>query len=189
MKRYAAPLAASVLLASAAALGAVPAHKRPPGRQMPPPMAAPPVADPTRPDLASFASDPPAAEATPAPKPEEWKAAPAVRLTHDVGACRAYRVREWLKVHCSGFPAAGVALLAGSRPGVELWVDPPHEAAETMMTARSAEVIFPVRRGDGRLFQIGQFGPGYDGPAAWNLAYTLSEQWIDGDRAPIISLR
>ena len=26
-----------------------------------------------------------------------------VLLSHDVEACRAYRVREWLKIHCAGF--------------------------------------------------------------------------------------
>jgi hypothetical protein len=140
-------------------------------------------------DVGAFTLDPPTAEVTPAPKPDEWKAAPAARLSRDVEACRGYRVREWLKIHCAGFPAAGVSLLAGTRTGVGLWVDPPRDPSDGMKTARSAEVIFPVRRGDGRLFQVGQFGEGYDGPVAWNLAYTISEQWIDGERAPIITVR
>jgi hypothetical protein len=134
-------------------------------------------------------ASPPGAEVTPAPKPDEWKAAPVVRLSHDVEACRAYRVREWLKIHCAGFPAAGISLLAGARTGVALWVDPPRDPGDGMKTLRSAEVILPVRRGDGRLLQIGQFGPGYDGPVAWNLAFTISEQWIEGDAAPIVSVR
>ncbi len=175
MNRLALPLAAALLATSA-------------------PSAAPAGA----PDLVvdgggagpdALAADPPGAEATPAPKPDEWKAAPVVRLAHDVEACRAYRVREWLKIHCAGFPAAGASLLAGTRTGVGLWVDPPRDAADGMKTLRSAEVIFPVRRGDGRLFQIGQFGEGYDGPIAWNLAFTVSEQWIEGDPAPIVTVR
>jgi hypothetical protein len=137
----------------------------------------------------SFEADPPAAAATPAPKPDEWKGAPVVALAHDVEGCRALRVREWIKIRCEGLPAAGASLLAGTRAGVELWVDPPKEPKEQMKTPRAAEVIFPVRRGDGRILQIGQFGEGYDGPVAWNLAYIISEQWIEGENAPIISVR
>ena len=139
-------------------------------------------------DPSAFAEDPPAPEATPAPKPDEWKDAPLVHLDHDVDACKAYRVREWVKIHCSAMPFAGASLLAGTRAGVAIWIDPPKDD-DTMKTLRGAEVIFPVRRGDGRLFQIGQFGEGYDGPVAWNAAITLSEQWVEGERAPIVSLR
>lgn len=180
-----APLAGALALAAAAALvvcsSSVALAVRPASSVAPPP--------PVTPAGTSLAADPPSAEVTAAPRPDEWKNAPAVRLSHDVDACRAYRVREWLKVHCAAFPAAGVSLLAGPRAGVQLWVDPPRDPGDGMKTLRSAEVIFPVRRGDGRLFQLGQFGEGYDGPVAWNLAFTLSEQWIEGDSAPIVSIR
>jgi len=111
-----------------------------------------------------------------------------VRLDHDVDACHAYRVREWVKIHCAGLPFAGASLLAGTREGVGIWIDPPRDD-DTMKTLRGAELIFPVRRGDGRLFQIGQFGEGYDGPVAWNVAFTVSEQWIEGDKAPALVVR
>jgi hypothetical protein len=107
-----------------------------------------------------------------------------------VAACNAYRVREWLKIHCSGFPGAGVSLLAGSRDGVQVWVDPSGgEGPEAMTKPRDAEIILPVRRGDGRIFQIAQFGEGYDGPIGWNNAYAVSEYWIDGEPAPIVTVR
>jgi hypothetical protein len=137
----------------------------------------------------SLETDPPGAEVTPMPKPDEWKGAREVRLAHDVEACHAFRVREWLKIHCGGFPAAGASMLAGSREGVALWVDPSGEGNEAMKTARTVDVIFPVRRGDGRIFQITQFGEGWDGPVAWNLAYSVSEQWVAGEPAPIITVR
>jgi hypothetical protein len=177
MKTPAGGLAASLLALSIAGTLAVRADQ--PG--------AP--GSPTPPERPSFTADPPGTEATPAPTPDEWKAAPAVTLDHDVAACRAYRVREWVKLHCGGFPAAGVTLLAGTRTGVAVWVDPPRDPAETMKTPRAAEAIFPVRRGDGRLFQVGQFGEGYDGPVAWNLAFTVSEQWLAAEAAPVISVR
>jgi hypothetical protein len=194
MNRSAAPLAALALVVSSAA--ALAQHAPLPSASAVPAAAAPrpdlgsgPALDPALADPGSFVADPPPAEPTPVPKLDEWSAAPAVRLTRDVAACTAYRVREWVKIHCAGSPAAGVSLLAGTRTGVALWVDPPKDASETMKTPRTAEVIFPVRRGDGRLFQVGQFGEGYDGPVAWNLAYTVSEQWIEGARAPTLTVR
>jgi hypothetical protein len=192
MIRRSIPLAGALLAFSAAALAAgAPRHL---SRFLLPAPPSAVLADggsaPSSPvDPGAFAADPPSAEVTPPPKPDEWKAAPVVRLSRDVEACRAYRVREWLKIHCAGFPAAGASLLAGTRTGVGLWVDPPRDPGDEMKTLRSAEVIFPLRRGDGRLFQIGQFGEGYDGPVAWNLAFTISEQWIEGDGAPIVSVR
>jgi hypothetical protein len=140
-------------------------------------------------DPNSFAANPPPPDATPAPKPEEWQDAPTVRLDHDVESCRAYRVREWIKINCTGMPAAGASLLAGTSTGVALWVDPPKDDGETMKTPRTVEVIFPVRRGDGRLLQVGQFGEGYDGPVSWNVGVEISEQWIEGESAPIVSVR
>ena len=58
-----------------------------------------------------------------------------------------------------------------------------------MKRSRAAEAIFPVRRGDGRIFQIVQFGEGYDGPLGWNVAFVISEQWAEGEAAPIIVVR
>jgi hypothetical protein len=113
-----------------------------------------------------------------------------VKLARNVPGCNASRVREWLKIHCSGFPGAGVALLAGSQEGVQVWVDSSGgEGAEAMTKPRDAEIILPLRRGDGRLFQIAQFGEGYDGPIGWNNAYAVSEYWIDGEAAPIVAIR
>src|SRR4051794_24916613 len=57
-------------------------------------------------ELSSFEVEPPGSEVTPAPKPDEWKTARPVKLTHDAEGCQAFRAREWLKIHCGGFPAA-----------------------------------------------------------------------------------
>jgi hypothetical protein len=145
---------------------------------------------PARDEGTSLEAAPPGAEISKAPKAEEWKTAPRVKLARSVAACNAYRVREWLKIHCSGFPGAGVSLLAGSRDGVQVWVDPSGgEGPEAMTKPRDAEIILPLRRGDGRLFQIAQFGEGYDGPSGWNNAYAVSEYWIEGEAAPIVTVR
>lgn len=165
--------AATAAATAASSAGARPAQPEPQGPAKP------------------LAAAPPSADKTPPPKLDEWKTAEPVELAHDVAACRATRVREWLKIRCDGFPAAGVSLLAGPRDGVEVWVDPRKEgdSAEIMKSPRPSEVIFPLRRGDGRIFQIGQFGPGWDGPIGWNVAYTISEQWVEGEAAPIVTIR
>jgi len=187
-------VAALVAVAAVAAPTAVVAAHEPAGNARIHPAALRPglmlqahLGEPADPN--SFTESPPPPDASPAPKPEEWKDAPKVRIDHDVEACRAYRLREWIKINCTGLPAAGVSLLAGTRADVALWVDPPKDDAETMKTPRAVEVIFPVRRGDGRLFQVGQFGEGYDGPVSWNVGLAISEQWIEGERAPIVSVR
>ncbi len=138
----------------------------------------------------SFAEAPPAEEKSKAPTLAEWKDAPRVTLEREEPLCRSYRVREWLKIHCSGFPAAGVSLLAGQGEGVSAWVPPPKtEGTAAMKEASFAELIFPVRRGDGRVFQVAQFGPGYDGPLGWNVVLIVSEVWPAGEPAPIITVR
>ncbi len=174
--------AAAALLTPAADAPADPAASAAPASS-----AAP---APARDEGTSLEAAPPGVETSKAPTAEEWKTAPRVKLARNVAACNAYRVREWLKIHCSGFPGAGVSLLAGSRDGVQVWVDPiGGEGSFAMTKPRDAEIILPVRRGDGRLFQIAQFGEGYDGPIGWNNAYSVSEYWIEGEAAPIVTVR
>jgi hypothetical protein len=175
---------AAALLTPAASAPAVPAA--PPAK----PSASAAVAPAPHVEGKSLDADPPSAEISKTPKAEEWSAAPAVKLARNVPGCNAYRVREWLKIHCSGFPGAGASLVSGSRDGVLVWVDPAGgEGPDAMMKPRDAEVVFPLRRGDGRLFQIAQFGEGYDGPIGWNNAYAVSEYWVDGEPAPIVTIR
>ena len=183
-KRWMLTVAAAIaLLTPAASAPAVPAALS----------AAPSAAAATTASVANLPSldaDPPSAEVSKTPKMDEWSAAPKVRLARNVPGCNAYRVREWLKIHCSGFPGAGASLITGSRDGVLVWVDPAGgEGPDAMSKPRDAEVVFPVRRGDGRLFQIAQFGEGYDGPIGWNNAYAISEYWVDGEPAPIVTIR
>jgi hypothetical protein len=179
-------LTLSALAATIAFAGDIPAQQPPPS-SAPAASAAAGAGDEGK----SLADDPPGSDASKTPKPEEWKTAPKVKLTRDTPGCTAYRIREWLKVHCTGLPAAGASLLAGTRDGVQVWVEPGllTEGKDAMKKVHDAEVVFPVRRGDGRVFQIAQFGEGYDGPIGWNTGVLVSESWVDGEAAPIISVR
>jgi hypothetical protein len=155
-----------------------------------PAVPAAPSAAPVREEGTPLDASPPGVEISKTPTIDEWKTAPQAKLARSVPACKSYRVREWLKIHCSGFPGAGASLVAGSRDGVLVWVDPAGgDGPDAMAKPRDAEVVFPMRRGDGRLFQIAQFGEGYDGPIGWNNAYAVSEYWIDGEPGPIVTVR
>jgi len=185
-KRWILTIAAAAALLTPAAF----APAQPLGSAAPSAAPAASAAPPPSEEGKSLDADPPGVEISKAPKIDEWKSAPRVKLARGVPACNAYRVREWLKIHCSGFPGAGVSLLAGSQEGVLVWVDPSGgEGSEAMTKPRDAEIVLPLRRGDGRLFQIAQFGEGYDGPIGWNNAYSVSEYWVDGEPAPIVTIR
>lgn len=145
-----------------------------------------------------FDADPFPTERTPAPKAEEWRAATPVSLTRSFTqktvSCRAYRVREWMKIHCEHPGPAGLAQIAGPGEGVSLFIAPtpkspgqsPDDPGE-WWTTRGMEVIFPLRRGEGHVFQFLEMGAGYGGPEGAILSLTLADQWVDGE-APIITM-
>ena len=65
-----------------------------------------------------FDAEPFGDDATPAPKAAEWKPTTPVSLTSSsVKTCRAYRLREWVKIRCSEMSAASLALLGGIARG------------------------------------------------------------------------
>jgi hypothetical protein len=66
------------------------------------------------------------------------------------------------------------------------WIDPPKSKNSEM--PGGGEVMFPLRRGDRRVFQISTFGQGYDGPFTILPAAIIQEQWTDGDPAPIVTV-
>jgi hypothetical protein len=54
------------------------------------------------------------------------------------------------------------------------------------LTANGGEMIFPVRRGDERVFEWSGFGASYDGFDSVDVAVLLSESWPVGDAAPTL---
>jgi hypothetical protein len=122
------------------------------------------------------------AEKSKSPKATEWLAAPRVKLTRKgpaAATCRAQMVREWLRVRCEGKVFA-ISLLGGSPEGVAFWLG--GTAAEPF-----GELLTPVRRGDRRMFQL--WAPGQD--AAGNFVpkpmLVVQEQWLEGQRNPIVT--
>lgn len=124
------------------------------------------------------------------PSLEEWKSAVVLEVTRrspEAVACRAYRVREWLKVHCD-FPMAGIRQLGGSADGVLLWVVP--KTNENLWErGQGGQVILPMRAGDRRVVQFFALEGGeYEG--IWSTpSVVLDEVWLEGAARPTVVLR
>ncbi|HVY46420.1 MAG TPA: hypothetical protein VHB21_11100, partial [Minicystis sp.] len=165
-----------------------------------------PLADaelaPTFRDGSTFAADPPGAERSPKPTAAEWDAARPIDLPHESELCAVRRVREWARVACRtrpcssahafvgeypAQPLAEVTLVAGSKEDVDLSFEHP-DYAGYRPTYGIGVVVFPVRRGDARLFEVDQL---VDAHKAWVLydgAVDVSESWPDGAPAPAIAV-
>jgi hypothetical protein len=131
------------------------------------------------PPPASLADDPPADEATPRPTAAEWREAQAVAPARSARGCKAQRVREWLRVACpvSGELAA-MDLLAGPREGV---------AFEPRTKRGSAQgVIFPLRRGDRRVFEVVHVEGFSRYTTEYDVAFTVSEDWLADAKGPTV---
>lgn len=124
---------------------------------------------------------------TPAPRADEWRAATPVSLTRNVSLCRAYRVREWMKINCSHLAPAGIAEITGPSEGVALSIAQ-SDRLDLSLVPRNMEVIFPLRRGTGHMFMFLQIGEGYEGPSGAQVALILADHWVDGE-TPVITLR
>ena len=171
-----------VLGASAAAPGV---QEDKPAQPAAPNAPAAPAAGEDRPlDAEPFPGEP-----SKQPTAAEWKDAPRVRLTRmgpaaAAAGCRAYRLREWVRIRCPELVTSAISLLGGKPDGVAFWITPPGSGSAL---PRGAEALFPIRRGDRRVIQILTFGAGYDGPFTLLPAIIIQEQWVEGDAAPIVT--
>lgn len=128
---------------------------------------------PSRPAyVPDLSQPPPPPEASEAPSASDWLKAPVaaeVRVT-DPG-CTAKRLREWYRVECMGRHAS---LVTGERRGVKVGFSE---------NDYKVWVIFPAKRGDVRVMLLARLGK-------WSIVPNalVSEQWLDGDPAPLITV-
>ena len=161
---------------------------------------------PEKPDLPAFDHEPFGDEKTKTPDADDWKAAKQVRLSRVSrsvpSGCRAWRVREWMKIHCD-LKTAGLRMLAGKSEGVSLVISESLVSEKEAMQnpelfskhfetmGRIGQIVFPVRRGDRRVFEwlSLEIASGYDSgqSAVPRSTMILEEQWLDGDK-PYIAL-
>ncbi len=142
-------------------------------------------------ELPAFDAEPFPEEKSKAPKANEWKDAKEVRLSRAsrrANGCKAYRLREWIKIHCDRM-TGGARLTAGSSEGVELWVPEALKPDDGFATVgRFVELVFPVRRGDRRLFETFDFEFGEWDGFGTSPGLLVEEQWMEGDAKPRIAL-
>ncbi|MBK8259488.1 MAG: hypothetical protein IPK82_43380 [Polyangiaceae bacterium] len=121
------------------------------------------------------------------PTAAEWQAAPQVRFTARgprAKSCKMFRVREWLKVRCERQNTA-ISLLGGASEGAFLWMP---EAKEKEPAPSAAEVMFPIKPGDRRVFELFSYGPAYGGSMI-SPGLLLQEHWIAGETLPVVVIR
>jgi hypothetical protein len=136
----------------------------------------------SEPEAAPLDAEPFPAEATPLPKAEEWARAGRVKLTRTGAAaesCRGYRVREWLRVRCS-MKTFALSLLGGNAQGLAFWIGAEKEG-------QPGEALFPMRPGDRRVIALWIPGTDAHGQFAPKQALVIQEQWIVGEKTPIVS--
>ncbi len=114
---------------------------------------------------------------TDAPSSQEWHGAEAALPTRSVGVrasnCRVRRVREWASIRCFGMPTSAITQLGGMQKGVSFHLDPPGEDR----LPREGVLVFPLRRGDRRVFSFWTLGDGYDGPLTVIPAVVVQADW------------
>jgi hypothetical protein len=134
-----------------------------------------------------------------APSLDEWQSAPEVawtRASHSFASfCTLKRLREWIKVRCDK-QTAGMRVIAGGAEGVSMPLAIPIPAdrdPQGLLTAgRFGEIIFPLRRGERRVFQWFFLNAGeddYNGGFFWSVgAEALVEAtWLEG-ATPVVAL-
>lgn len=140
-------------------------------------------------ELPPFDAEPFPTDKSKAPTIAEWTAAPRVRITRmskGIG-CIPKRVREWVKIRCER-QTAGLRLIAGSTDGIALWVPEPLPDGEPFATAgRFSEIVFPVRPGDRRVFEVLTLNFGDWGGWGTSSSYLVEEEWPEGG-APQIAM-
>jgi hypothetical protein len=130
----------------------------------------------------------PAAPSKP-PTLEEWKTATPIeptRRSRDAWPCRAYRVREWLKVKCQ-LMVAEIRQFGGSPEGVFLWIGP--KADFVWEPKNGGEVILPMRPGDRRIVQFFELVPNMCVGMVSDSSVIVDEAWIEGEKGPTVVLR
>jgi hypothetical protein len=125
-------------------------------------------------------------EKTPRPKDADWQGTQPsdISIQGLPRGCSALRIHEWVRVRCES-TLASIGLVGGDRTDVSVRMGPVNE--EFLMPASSGgEMVFPVRRGDRRLFEWVAVEFGYKGMMSTGPLFVLSEVWLPGDDTPAL---
>jgi hypothetical protein len=123
-------------------------------------------------------------EASPRPKPADWKTATPF-FEKRFPDCKARRLREWIELECRLFPLSSITLFTG--PSKELAVTPGAGGVHDDVQI-PAQVVFPLRRGDRYLLGMSSgFLESYESSAvSFRTVLLLSAYWLDEDPSPTL---
>ncbi len=147
-------------------------------------------ADAGPPPLPAFDEKPFPDEKSPRPKNDEWKTAPEIALSEGSatgnGLCKVQRLREWIRFTCP-LTTAKITLMCGSAEDVLLELGP--VPVDWGLFPEGGEIVFPVRKGDRRLFEWQSVEFGYKGSNSVTSFIVISELWLPGEEKPVIVAR
>jgi len=132
----------------------------------------------------------PPSEKSDKPAEKDWEHAEPLELPRNHALCKAQKIREWVRVECHRDPIdfepfVGVRVVGGSHTDVTV-SNSPKLPKETQPLG----VVFPVRKGDRRMLEFaGAIAPEWK---SWTvteeLVFTVSEEWLESEAAPIIAV-
>lgn len=134
------------------------------------------------PKLPLFRDDLPPPEKSEVPKAAEWKTATRIEFDRRpaMGSdCQVLRVREWVRLTCTG-PGAMASHIAGPSEGWSARTDAPDTALPWNKATHFVQ--FPVRRGERRLMELRQMETGNYGDGLFMTGGSIvSVQWLEGE--------
>jgi len=124
------------------------------------------------------------------PSPTEWRDAKRfepTRVSQAGRQCRAYLVREWLKVHCDQ-QLAEIQQLAGTSKSAFVWVNS-GKTFDHLDEHRGGEVIFRVEKASLSVFELRKLTfDDYSGPSAQSLVI-VEASWLSHEPMPRVIIR
>lgn len=147
-------------------------------------------ADAGPPPLPAFDLQPFPEEKSPRPKKDDWKAVPEVKLSEGSmssgGSCKLQRLREWVRIFCTT-TTAKITLICGDPEDVYVMMG--QVPADWGIFPEEGEIVFPVRKGDRRLFEWQGVEFGYKGANTAVNFLVISELWLPWEEKPVIVAR
>lgn len=142
-------------------------------------------ADAGPPPIPAFDETPFPEEKSPRPKKDDWKTAPDMTLSEGstLGPCKVQRLREWIRIACAS-TSAQITLHCGSAEDVHLELGP--VPPDWGSFPETGEMVFPVRKGDRRLFEWQGIEFGYKGANNATSLLVISELWLPGEEKPTL---
>lgn len=128
-------------------------------------------------------------EPSPVPKLEEWKTAIQVavkRRSTESLHCRAFLIREWLKIKCDLLVAA-IQQHGGSPDNVFFWIGDYDGFSWDVING--GEVILPMRPGDQRVIEFFRMFPETCFGRQALPWIIVDETWVEGDANPTVVIR